>query len=205
MTRLPGLALLCTLVLQTTPVANGVPTLSVAQQQRLEHGEVLVTSEVGNGKGGRRGWTQALGIINAPPATAWAVVQDYDTFVRLTPRLADYRVMERTAERIRVTQEIKVLFHTYRYTLWLDLDASGRHLRWKLDPTQPHDVRDIDGSWQFLPWDGNRTLMVYRMELDSGVWVPRVVEEYLTGRDLPTLLGNMRRQTEKVHRGSGPR
>jgi len=49
-----------------------------------------------------------------------------------------------------------------------------------LDPSYPHDIKEISGSWQFFPLDeGERTLGRYHVQGDWGISLPQFIENFV--------------------------
>jgi hypothetical protein len=85
-----------------------------------------------------------------------------------------------------------------RYTLVFSRPAPN-HLDFKLDKTQPADVKDATGAWELRETDGgSATIVVYRANFDVGVWVPG----FLRKKMVESVLGDFRGYMER-HPGVG--
>ncbi|MEW5850594.1 MAG: SRPBCC family protein [Myxococcota bacterium] len=173
------------------------PTFEKDELAKLEKGQVVVRGEMyTNAAGKRAGKGKAFVIINKPPEAPWAILNDYEKMPEFMPRLARVTIQNRTADGMKVVQELKVLFKTVRYVLDLKFDASKKRMAWALDKSSKNDINDTFGSWHFQPWNGGRTLVVYDIAVDTGAMIPAFLEEYLTKKDLPEVLMAMKRRAE---------
>jgi ribosome-associated toxin RatA of RatAB toxin-antitoxin module len=164
---------------------------------RLDAGEVVVKTEpYTTADGTRAARVKAYGVINRPPESVWAVMLDYRKFHEFMPRLEKVAVLAQTKDTMKVTQTLSLPLGTLSYTLDLTFEAARRRVSWKLDRSRPHDIADTFGTWDFLPYAPNRTLIHYTSFIDTGMSVPKLVETYLVKSDLPEMLLSLRRRTE---------
>ena len=100
---------------------------------------------------------------------------------------------------IKARETHKTLWIAARYTLDYQEDLDRREIRWKLDPAAQNDVTRMSGSWAFIPLDGTRTLVTYRLIGSSGRALPAAIEDFFAARMLPSFLKEVRQQIEKAH------
>ena len=174
-----------------------IPKLDEKDLATLKKGQVVVRGEMYTTEDGKRaGKGVAFVIIDKPPEAAFAVLQDYGKIPEYMPRVVKVTLSEKTPARMKVVQELKVLFKTVVYTLILDFNAQKKRMDWKLDKSASNDIKDTWGFWEFVPYENGKTLVVYNIAADTGVAIPQFLEDYLTKKDLPEVLLAMKRRTE---------
>lgn len=171
--------------------------LTVAEFARMEKGEVVIrTHTYATGGDKRAARVTAYCLINKPPDAAWAVMLNYHQFDEFMPRLEKVQVLEKTKNTLKVTQTVRVPLGVIRYTLDLIFRPAQRTVSWVLDKSRRHDIADTVGAWEFLPYSQGKTILRYTTAVDSGMVVPRFLEDFLIKNDLPEVLLSMRRRTE---------
>jgi ribosome-associated toxin RatA of RatAB toxin-antitoxin module len=174
-----------------------IPSLTEKELATLKKGQVVVRGEMYTTDDGKRaGKGVAFVVIDKPPEAAFAVLQDYGKIAEYMPRVTKVTIPEKSPTRMKVVQELKVLFKTVVYTLILDFNAQKKRMDWKLDKTAENDIKDTWGFWEFVPYDNGKTLVVYNIAANTGVSIPQFLEDYLTKKDLPEVLMAMKRRTE---------
>src|SRR5438552_15850884 len=171
--------------------------LTVGEFARMEKGEVVVKTQTyttGDDKRAARATDYCLG--NKPPNAVWAVMLNYHQFDEFMPRLEKVQVLEKTKNTMKVTQTVRVPLGVIRYTLDLIFKPAHRTVSWVLDKSRRHDIADTFGAWEFLPYSHGKTVLRYTTTVDSGMSVPRFLEDFLIQNDLPEVLLSMRRRTE---------
>lgn len=171
--------------------------LTVSEFARMEKGEVVIkTQTYATGDDKRAARVTAYCLINKPPDAVWAVMLNYHQFDEFMPRLEKVQVLEKTKNTMKVTQTVRVPVGVIRYTLDLIFKPAQRTVSWVLDKSRTHDIADTSGAWEFFPYSQGKTVLRYTTIVDSGMVVPRFVEDYLLKNDLPELLLSMRRRAE---------
>ena len=171
--------------------------LTADELARMEHGGVVVKAETSPaGDDARAARIKAYCVVNKPPAAVWAVMLNYQTFHEFMPRLERVEVLEKTKDAMKVTQTVRGPLGLIRYTLDLTFKRAQRTVSWALDKSRKHDIADTFGAWEFLPYRQGKTIVRYTTTVDSGIAVPRFVEDFLIKKDLPEVLLSMRRRTE---------
>src|SRR2546425_5427577 len=171
--------------------------LTVHEFARMEKGEVVVkTQTYATGDDKRAARVTAYCLINKHPDAVWAVMLNYHQFDEFMPRLEKVQVLEKTKNTLKVTQTIPVPLGVIRYTLDLIFRPAQRTVSWVLDKSRRHDIADTSGAWEFLPYGQGKTILRYTTTVNSGMTVPRFLEDFLIKNDLPEVLLSMRRRTE---------
>lgn len=179
------------------PSAHAVPGLSDKENETLQKGEVVVQSEVyttADGKRAAKG--KAYAVVNAPAEALWATILDYNKFPEFMPRLKKITILSKGEGTMKVRQEVSVPLSSVAYTLDLKFTPDPKRMDWTLDKAAKNDIADTFGSWEFLPYSEGKTLIRYTIAVDTGLFVPKFLEDYLVKKDLPEVLASFRRRTE---------
>ena len=190
--RLRAIVVCALAVLVLAPGASARPDKE--EMAKLEKGEILVRDASVKGPDGvQRLRGQAVALIDAPPEAVWRVITDHPHFPEFMPGVVHCEIVEDTGTARLVAYGVKVKWMSISYHLRLRYDHDTFHVEYALDPSFPHDVSDAQGTWDLRPLDdGKRTRVVYSVYLDSGRFVPRFIERYLSKRQLPEILENVR-------------
>lgn len=163
-----------------------------ADRARLERGEVLIsTSKLGDGGV----VAEARGVINAPPAEVWKLIDACNDYHRTMPRIAASKELSRKGDVVVCEVEAELPFplpnltsvtraqHTFK-------DGTFRR-QWSL---LRGDYKHNAGHWLLTPFGdgGARTLAEYRLELELDMPVPDSILEGAQSRTLPTLFERLR-------------
>ncbi len=171
--------------------------LTASELATIEMGEVVVkTDTYPTGDGARGARVKAYCIINTLPDVAWAIMLNYHKFDEFMPRLEKVEVLEHTAHTMKVTETVHVLLGVISYTVDLIFQPEQRTVRWTLDRSRKHDLAETSGSWEFLPYGQDKTMLRYTTTLDSGFFVPRFLEELLLRNNLSDALLSLKRRAE---------
>jgi carbon monoxide dehydrogenase subunit G len=171
--------------------------LTADEVARMEKGGVVVKTETQPGEDGKlAARIKAYCIINRPPAAAWAIMLDYQRFHEFMPRLERVQILQKTKDTMKVTQTVRIPLGLLSYTLDLKFERALGKVSWALDRSRKHDIADTFGAWEFLPYGNNKTSLRYTTTLDSGMLIPKYLEDLLIKNDLPEILLSMRRRTE---------
>ncbi len=179
--------------------AQGAATaeLTAPEVARLNAGNVVVKTNTYTAAGGNRAARiKAYCVIKKPLDAVWAVMLDYQKFDEFMPRLAKVEILERTRDTVKVTEAVSVALRTVTYTLDLKFDHAQRRVSWTLDKSRKNDIADTSGAWEFVRYGRGTTLARYTSSVDSGMFVPRFLEELLVKSGVPEVLSSLRRRIE---------
>src|SRR5574337_1523313 len=188
------------LLLPTASFGAGAPAttaLTARELTRMEKGGVIVKAHSRSAEDGTRNANvKAYCVINKPPDAVWAVMLNYHKFDEFMPRLEKVEVLEKTKNTMKVTETVHVPLGVISYTVDLIFKPAQRTMSWTLDKSRKHDIADTYGTWEFLPYSQGRTLLRYTSTLDSGLFIPKFLEDFLIKKDLPNTLLSLKRRTE---------
>jgi hypothetical protein len=188
-----AVALLGCLLARAT-LGQDVPDLAWLDRDAVAAGQVVVHS-------GRaeRPLTALINVaveIDAPPAAIWDVL----TACQLAPQYVQNVVSCRTLEKVDdgagelFVQVVKPAFFlpTFEHVFRLDYHPYRR-----IDVHRVSGpIAYMEGSWWLLPEPSGKILLVYRLELDPGIPVPRFFVRATLKRDVPRLLQAVRERAE---------
>ena len=130
----------------------------------------------------------------------WSVITDYASRPLYSPSCEEVKTVRREGNRLWLAEHISVLLLDIRYTTVNELDPEHGSASFYMDKSAPHDIEDTYGAWQIAPIPGSsRTLVRYRVNVDTGKPVPRIIQDLLAGRSLPRMISGMRTEMEKRH------
>jgi hypothetical protein len=138
-----------------------------------------------------------LAIEVAAPATAiWDVLKACELSPEYVPNVVSCKKLEALeGGRAELFQQtIKPIFFmpTFEHVFRLDYMPYTR-----IDVNRVSGpIAHMQGSWWLLPQDNGRILLVYELELDPGMPIPRFLVRATLRRDLPKLVAAVRDRAE---------
>jgi hypothetical protein len=127
--------------------------------------------------GGRYVGGVSYQIIDAPPAQVLAALSDVTNWPDALPRTKSARLLptEGGVSRVELVQGSSLV--DARYTVLLDRAGDGETIRFWLDPSKPHDIRDVWGYFRVRALPGGRSLITVAAALDLGDGIARLLFE----------------------------
>lgn len=171
--------------------------LTARELTKIEKGGVVLKAKdhpAGDGTSGAR--IKAYCVINRPPDAVWAIMLNYQKFAEFMPRLEKIEVLKKTQGTMKVTETVHVPLGVIVYTIDLIFTPAQRTVSWTLDKSRQHDIADTSGTWEFLPYSQGRTMLRYTTTVDSGMFVPRFLEDAMIKKDLSNALLSLKRRAE---------
>jgi hypothetical protein len=116
-------------------------------------------------------------VVRATPAEVLFALADVRSLPKALPHTESAELVssEGRAARIELTQG-KAPFLT-TYTIQVEQAENGDTIRFWLDPTRPHDVRDLWGFFRVSEFGPGRTLVTVAVALDLGPGIARLLFE----------------------------
>jgi ribosome-associated toxin RatA of RatAB toxin-antitoxin module len=163
------------------------------RQAKLDHGEILVDAEEVPGSEVPRILME--GVIDAPPAVVWEIIQHCAEYRKILPRIAESEELSREGDVVRCRTVVETPWpmknlssinravHTTGGGVW--------KREWKLESG---DYLMNEGSWTLTPFDaaGGRTRVVYRVRTQPKSSVPHFVQGFAQKKALPDVLAAIR-------------
>ena len=166
-----------------------------APDDRLAQGEVLVWTEQVAGSDVPVGFAQ--GVIDAPPAEVWKIVEDCGNYAQNMPRIAKSKLekQEGTVRFCRVTADLPFPAPDLESLTRVEHahNADGSYVRaWKL---VEGDYHRNEGTMTLKPYgDGTKTLATYRIHVEPKLPLPQSVMSSMQKGSLPDVIKNLRKR-----------
>lgn len=158
---LPAIALGATLVLSPLALAgaanNPIASLPAQEQAALESGAAVLT--------GREGQYTCRVLVNAPVATVWKVLTDYDNFENFYPNVVSSQIVENKGNR-KVFEQV--------YVINALIFTKEERVRIAATETYPKqidfslvqgDLNSLKGAWRIDPVASDRVLITHQVSV----------------------------------------
>lgn len=190
-------ALLVALPLLLVPLlTHATPDLSADKKTTLKKGEVIV--ERLDPTGGSGVAARAMGIVDAAPAKVWPVVRDCEHFAKFMPRTKSSELISRTGGDSVCKVEIEMPFPFDN--LWSVVrsserktDEGGFQRVWTL---MKGTYKRNNGRWSVYPWEGEKSLLVYEIDVDPDVAIPDAIIRSAQTGSLPDVFEAVRKRVK---------
>ena len=151
--------------------------LSVQERLRLDAGVMVSRPLRFESERGRYVGGVSYQIVDARPEMVLAALSDVANWPDALPRTKSARLVSSAdgLSRVELVQGSSLV--DARYTVVLDRAADGETIRFWLDPTQPHDIRDVWGYFRVKAMPGGRSLITVGAALDLGDGIARLLFE----------------------------
>ena len=168
------------------------------QRAKLLAGEAVfehVQSKAPDGT--QQGHAQSSALVAAPVESCFKIFTDYNKQQLFFPRKKTSQVKKTEGSKVWVYKQFDFYLVTVEYTVVYTVDAAGHRIDFQMDPAYPHDLEDTAGYFLFEPVDEKRALFTYAAtKVETGLKVPKFIQEYLTSRDLPAVVLNVKKRIE---------
>lgn len=98
--------------------------------------------------------------------------------------------------KIGIKQGVKVLWKKIIYHVLQTNDNATHTMTFTLDKSQKNDIAATDGQWVLRPYGEGKCLAVYSLALDTGMPVPRFIQNMLLNQDLPDTMMSIKKRAE---------
>ena len=164
---------------------------------KLETGKLIIFKEQKkNAKGKSKGMGMAIGLIDRPVDTVWAVIQDPSSKPKDSPQTVLSETYTNSEGQKGVHEVIKVLWKKVEYHVLQDWDNANYTVSWALDNAKKNDIADTTGYWRFIPHTETQCIGVYAVRVDTGMKVPAFLEDFLVRQDLPNAFKSVKKRAE---------
>jgi hypothetical protein len=178
---------------------RSVPNFDASERQALLAGETVARPvHFKRGEDGSYIGGVAYQVVNASPSRVLSALADPDALPRALPRTERATLVSREGRsaRIELVQGKSPFLATY--TVRLEQDARGDGIRFWLDPTRPHDVKDVWGYFRVTPFGKKKTLVTLAVALDLGPGLARLLLSDRVERLILHAPGKIREYVEPV-------
>jgi hypothetical protein len=180
-----------TLAAASSSAEPAASALSKNERSRLEAGAMIARSLRFENAQGRYVGGVSYQIVEARPEVVLAALSDVSNWPAALPRTKAARLVSSAdgLSRVELVQGTNLV--DARYTVVLDR-GDAETIRFWLDPTQPHDIRDVWGYFRVQPMPGGRSLITVGAALDLGDGITRLLFEDKIARMMLRAPGQIR-------------
>jgi len=165
-----------------------------ATMQRLDRGEVIVTTEPVAGAAAPR--LVVMAIIDAPPDKVWPHISNPAAHEQFMPRVKRSEELWREGDENRMRTTIDMPFPLKNLTA----TTLGRHTviagerwerAWKLESG---DYVANEGSWVLTPHGAGKTLVRYAAIVHPKIPIPKAIQSSVQEKAMPKMIDALRQR-----------
>jgi hypothetical protein len=116
-------------------------------------------------------------IVHATPAEVMAALVDVNGLPNVLPRTKRASLVPGTSTGARVDLVQGGGMFEAKYTVHVEQSADREELRFWMDPSRPHDVKDVWGYFRVRPFGNEHSLVTVAAVLDLGPGIVRALFE----------------------------
>lgn len=171
---------------------------SPEEREKLLKGEAIYRSVlVENPDGSSSGHGEAIAIVKAPTDECFAMFCEFEKWKLYFPRMMISKVLERSGDKAIFYKELDFKLVTIRYTQTLTIDPKAHCVDFTVYPEGVNDIKASDGYFLFEKIDDQNTLLSYGLtKMDIGVTIPKFIQDYMSSKDLPGIVINIKKRIE---------
>jgi len=167
------------------------------REKLLKGGPVFQHVKKENEEGEIEGYGQAVIILNKPVDKSFEIFRQFDKHHLYFPRKKKSEIIKSWDNKALVHKVFGFYLVDIEYTVLYTADLDNHRVDYKLDKSHPHDLKEVEGFFQFEKIDENRTLFTYAAtKVETGISVPDFIQEYLTSKDLPQVAKSVKKRVE---------
>ncbi|HEY3234029.1 MAG TPA: SRPBCC family protein [Polyangiaceae bacterium] len=151
--------------------------LTPVERGRLLAGEVVSHPVKFEHDGGVYVGGVAQQLVRAQPEQVMAALENVQNLPRALPKTRSARLLSTSSRSARVELVQGNRFMQARYSVHLARQPGNGEIRFWLDRTRPHDIRDVWGFFRVQKFDPNRSLVSVGVSLDVGSGLVRMLFE----------------------------
>jgi len=184
-----------------SPGLAAAPVLSQfspENQKKLLAGEAIFEHVIAKDPDGKtEGHGRGAVLINRPAEECFRIFLDLDQQYKYFPRMTVSRVLEREGNRARMYKELDFAIATVKYTHFITIVPEDFRVDFITDPKGKNSVKLSAGFFRFVKVDEKTSLIFYEMtHLEMGFKIPGFIKTYLSARDLPPIVTNIKKRIE---------
>jgi hypothetical protein len=193
-----GLLLPFTAFAQSTPRyhENVRDYLTDEHMKRLEAGETLTFMERKEKDGRDSAWGVTMVLVNRPRKVVWQYLKNQGKHPEFMPRMKKAEEYMHEDNKLGMHMTLKIFFKKVEYWIIQTFDEENCTFSWTLDKSKKNDVEATDGSWHVIAHGDNQCIALYRLSVDSGLFFPDFIENYLMKKDLPDVVHALKKRAE---------
>lgn len=136
---------------------------------------------------------RALVLVKQPREVAFKLLTDPSKQAEFLPRLVSSKTISRTATTEKTEFLLKIAFTSLHYRVdhrWWPGDS---RIAWMLDSSFDNPMKLQTGYYYVYSVDDNWSLLEYGTNIDTGWFVPDVLQNYLSKREVPEALAALKK------------
>jgi ribosome-associated toxin RatA of RatAB toxin-antitoxin module len=182
------------------PAVKGVPTRFDAAERQALLGGATVARPVRFERGPDGSYIGGVSyqLVHASPARVLAALADVEALPRALPRTERATLISREGRGARVELVQGKAPFLVTYTIRLEQSESGDGIRFWLDSSRPHDVKDVWGYFRVTPFGTDKTLVTLAVALDMGPGLGRLLLSDRVERIILRAPGKIREYVEPL-------
>lgn len=106
--------------------------------------------------------------VNARRSEVWREIEDTRNYTHLIPGVDRARLVERRGDQRVVYLRHRYSFVSVSYYAIVDIDRTNHTMRFRLDPSRPHDIRDGRGFLTVHPYRRRHSIVTWGVRADVG-------------------------------------
>ncbi len=183
------------------PLAAQDPDLGWIDRAQLDAGTVLVNF----GDERRfRGHIRSAVLIEATADHVWAILKDCESAPEYVPNVLACELLdtleEQNAQVFRQLVKLTWFLPSFEHEFRLDYVPYSR-----IDVNRVSGPLEVlDGEWWLVPSEEQSTILVYSLNFDPGMPIPRFVVGRILARDVPVVLAAIRDRAEALQQAHPP-
>jgi ribosome-associated toxin RatA of RatAB toxin-antitoxin module len=170
-----------------------------AERSALQAGEVVYRYE----RWGVLDGGVAAIVVDAPADIVWKHIVDYDDYVRFLPYVTAsstdnvVRGLDTVIYDCSMELTTKGIVTRYQVRNWHFPDRG--YMTFRMLPMAGNPLDSATGYWRLEAFDGDpaRTILAYRIDIDTSWYVPAFLKNRAADRGLPTVARLIAREAEK--------
>jgi hypothetical protein len=180
------------------PEKSPLDRFSPEQQAKVKAGEAVYQHGQSVGMDGKTtGHGESHVLINKRASECFRVFLEFDKHQLYFPRKKASEVVKAWDDKALVHKVFDFYVVEVEYAVLCAIDSKNRRVDFQLDTKYKHDIEDTAGYFLFEPVDDKTTLFTYAAtKVQTGLKVPFSIQNYLTSRDLPDVVANVKMRIE---------
>lgn len=140
--------------------------------------------------------SQAI-IIHAPIDVVYGCITDFESYPQFLPEVKSAKIEWINDKEMEVAFKVN-LIKEIAYTLHFELDPL-RCVHWKLK--RGDMMKANTGSWELKAKGDAATHATYAIDVEFGLWVPKMITQTLVEKSLPQTLKRFKKRSELFMKG----
>ena len=168
------------------------------QRQDLLAGKAIYQSVRSKDEAGNlQGHGEGIALINADVDKCFKLFCDFNRQAQYFPRKKLSQIIKQEGNVYHVQKEFGFYVKDIRYVVEYTVDEENHTVKFRMLKDYPHDLKESEGFFRFEKLEAKRTLFTYAVtKVDTGLAVPKFIQDYLSSKDLPAVVENAKKFIE---------